>query len=176
MGSLHSDDVLGHGTVPACKHCGSERVVKDAWACWNPASGLWEIENVFDQEFCQVCERETTLVWNRNDGDPRGAVRELNDRFRQDGLGHGSVVVTSGLQAHGPEFLLRAVDAVRSFDAFTTENDPWGEHDYGAVEIDGETVFWKIDCYDATLTMASENPGNDGLTHRVLTIMLASEY
>ena len=22
------------GSVPRCKACGSERVVKDAWACW----------------------------------------------------------------------------------------------------------------------------------------------
>jgi len=60
--------------------------------------------------------------------------------------------------------------------AHLAHNDPWGEHDFGAVEIDGEKAFWKIDCYDRTLTAGSENPANEALTHRVLTIMLASEY
>jgi hypothetical protein len=73
-------------------------------------------------------------------------------------------------------FIRKAVDAVRAFDAFTDDNDPWGEHDFGAVEIDGEKVFWKIDAYDPSLTTVSENPANEAKTYRVLTIMLAREY
>ena len=176
MGVLQ-DDVAGDvGAVPVCKTCGSERVVRDAWASWNPQSGLWELENVFDQNYCQRCEGETHFVWKRVDGAPRGAIRELNDRLRRDGLGNGSVVVTEGLQARGPEFLRKAIDAIRTFDSFDEKNDPWGEHDCGAVEIEGEKVFWKIDAYDRTLTRGSENPANEAVTHRVLTIMLASEY
>ena len=68
------------------------------------------------------------------------------------------------------------VEAVRSFDAFSEDNDPWGEHDFGAIEIGGQKIFWKLDCYDPTLTYQSENAANEALTHRVLTIMLASEY
>lgn len=176
MGNLQDDAIGDYGAVPVCRRCGSERVVKDAWACWNPASGLWDLQTVFDQEYCQACEGETEFVWKRNDGDPRGAVRELNDRFRRDGLGNGTVVVTRGLRAHGPEFLLKVIEAVRNFEGFNPDNDPWGERDFGAVVVDEQKIFWKIDCYDLSLTTASENPGNDGLTHRVLTIMLADEY
>ena len=59
---------------------------------------------------------------------------------------------------------------------FRTSNDPWGEHDFGAVEVRGEKVFFKIDYYTLDLNAGSENPANEGETHRVLTIMLASEY
>jgi hypothetical protein len=30
-------------------------------------------------------------------------------------------------------------------------NDPCGEHDFGAVHIEGETVFWKIDWYERAI-------------------------
>lgn len=176
MGVLQ-DGVEGDiGAVPVCKTCGSERVVKDAWACWNPETGLWDLENVFDNAFCHQCEGETSLVWKRKDAFHRTAVRELNDRFRTEGRGNGSLMITIGVKERGPDFLRQAFQAVRSFNDFSSDNDPWGEHDFGAVEIEGEKVFWKIDYYDRTLTTGSPNPANEGLTHRVLTIMLASEY
>ena len=61
-------DIEGEiGSVPSCKTCGSTRVVRDAWACWNAESGLWEIENVFDHAHCQKCEGETKLIWTQPD-------------------------------------------------------------------------------------------------------------
>ena len=177
MGHSQVDGIDSIGTVPVCKNCGSERVALDAWACWNPEYGMWELEHVFDDAHCHSCEDATTLVWKRLDGaGPRQAIRELNDRFRREGRGNGTVVVTSSVRALGQDFLQRAFQAVRDFDRFSEDNDPWGEHDYGAVEIDGEKVFWKLDYYDPTLTRGSENPANEAVTHRVLTIMLASEY
>ncbi|MCT8327927.1 DUF3768 domain-containing protein [Acidimangrovimonas sediminis] len=164
------------GTVPVCKACGSERVVKDAWACWNPKFGLWELETVFDHEHCHRCEGETTFVWQRIEATPRRRIRELNDRMRTMGQGVGSVVVTAGVTAHGPDFLRHVVEAVERFDGFDDDNDPWGEHDFGSVEVEGRKVLWKIDYYTPELTTGSENPANEGETHRVLTIMLASEY
>lgn len=164
------------GAVPRCKHCGSERVALDAWACWNPDSGLWELETVFDDEHCHACEGETRLVWTRPEQPPQQKIRELNDRLRRDGLGNGRVLITSGLQERGGEFVVEAVEAVRTFDAFSEDNDPWGEHDFGSVEIEGENVFFKIDYYNSDCTAGSEYPANEGVTHRVLTIMLASEY
>ena len=176
MGVLQEDNVGDIGAVPTCKTCGSERVARDAWACWNPESGLWELETVFDHAHCHQCEGETSLVWKRVDGEPRGAIRDLNDKFRRTGLGNGTVVITRGVQCQGPDFVQAAFQAVRSFDAFSEENDAWGEHDFGAVEIDGEKLFWKLDYYDPSLTVGSENPANEAVTHRVLTIMLACEY
>ncbi len=164
------------GTVPRCKSCGSERVVKDAWACFNPESGLWELEAVFDHEHCHQCEGDTKLVWSKQDEPPNQRIRELNDRFRTKGQGRGSIMLTRGIQELGGEFAVSVMSAVRSFDDFSDDNDPWGEHDFGAFTHDGQKIFWKLDYYDPSLTAGSENPANEGLTHRVLTIMLASEY
>ncbi|RMF34014.1 MAG: DUF3768 domain-containing protein [Alphaproteobacteria bacterium] len=174
---VSEDDVAGDiGAVPRCASCGSQRVVRDAWAAWNPDTGLWELSAVFDREFCQACEGETTFVWARQSEPPRGAIRELNDRFRTSGQGNGSVVITRALAAKGEAFVTEVLAAVRSFSAFSEDCDPWGEHDFGALEVAGEKIFWKIDYYDPSLSFGSENPANEALTHRVLTIMLASEY
>ena len=176
MGILQEEIEGDVGSVPRCQACGSERVARDAWACWNPESGLWELENVFDDAHCHHCEGETKLAWSRPEMPPNQKIRELNDRFRRDGLGNGSVMLTIGIQERGRDFAVAAIKAVREFDNFSYANDPWGEHDFGAIEIEGEKVFWKIDYYSPDLTAGSENPANEGVTHRVLTIMLASEH
>ncbi|WP_370276587.1 DUF3768 domain-containing protein [Roseovarius indicus] len=164
------------GEVPVCASCGSERVVTDAWACWNRDAGLWELENSFDDAYCHACEAETRLQWIRPDDPPNRRVRDLNDEFRTRGLGRGTVLVTKGISALGPEFVAKAVSAVRRFDDFTEDNDPWGEHDFGAIDLDEQKIFWKIDPYDLDLQDQSPNPANPAVTHRVLTIILASEY
>ena len=165
------------GTVPTCRSCGSERVVKDAWACWNAEFGLWELEAVLDHEHCHSCEAKTKLEWRAAEHPPNIRIRELNDLFRTHGLGRGTVLVTNGIQAAGAEFALAAINAVRSFDAFNDDNDPWGEHDFGAVEVSAEKVFFKFDYYASErLDAGSENPANERDTYRVLTIMLAGEY
>ena len=65
---------------------------------------------------------------------------------------------------------------VRSFDAFGEDNDPHGEHDFGAFDLCGERLFWKIDYYDKDLSFGSPEPADPAVTRRVLTIMLASDY
>ncbi|MGX9355019.1 DUF3768 domain-containing protein [Roseobacteraceae bacterium S113] len=176
MGILQEEIDGDIGSAPQCGRCGSERVARDAWACWNRESGLWELEHVFDEAHCHACEEATTLSWVRSAELVAKRVRELNDQLRQSGKGRGSIMLTSGLQGLGSEFVVAAVGAVRTFDGFSDENDPWGEHDFGSVDVDGEKVFFKIDYYDLSLQNGSENPANEGCTHRVLTIMLASEY
>jgi hypothetical protein len=176
MGLLQEAITGDVGSVPRCQTCGSERVTKDASVCFNPDSGLWELEAVFDPERCPQCESETTLVWSRQDAPPHLKIRELNDRFRKEGLGNGSVMLTIGIQALGDAPMQDVMLAVKEFSDFSDDNDPWGEHDFGAVEVSGEKVFWKIDYYSPDLNAGSENPANEGVTHRVLTIMLANEY
>ena len=71
-------------------------------------------------------------------------TRTLNDRLRTSLTG-GRVVMTAGVQGRGESFLARALVAVRSFNAFDADNDPYAEHDFGAFEIEGTRLFWKID-------------------------------
>ena len=102
-------------------------------------------------------------------------IRDLNDRLRLTGAG-GQVVVTSGVAERGREFVDAALQAVRTFTAFKPENDPYDEHDFGTVEVDGQDVYFKVDYYDAAMEQGSADPADPEVTTRVLTVMLAYEY
>ena len=102
-------------------------------------------------------------------------IRSLNDRFRQTFIG-GAVVITAGIAALDEATRQRIFAAVQTFNAFDEGNDPWAEHDFGAVEVDGQRVFFKLDYYDLTRAMHSEDPADPTKTERVMTIMLADEY
>ena len=88
----------------------------------------------------------------------------------------GRCVITSGIAELGPVAQIEITAKVREFDQFDRDNDPHGERDFGAFDYEGQKVFWKIDYYDPSLTYGSEDPADLAKTHRVLTIMLASEY
>ena len=109
-------------------------------------------------------------------------IRALNDELRTRPGGaeflytSGQVCITRGVATRGPDFMLKAVHAVRTFSDFTPDNDPHGEHDFGSFKIDGEQLNWKIDYYDLALEMGSAHPEDENQTRRVMTIMLASEY
>ena len=68
------------------------------------------------------------------------------------------------------------IQQVAQFEDFTEENNPHGEHDFGAFEIPGHQLFWKIDAYDVDYNMGSDDPTDLNKTRRVLTIMLAEEW
>lgn len=116
-------------------------------------------------------------------------IARLNDLARR-AMGIVCVVVaTEGILALSDADQSRLRELVETFDAFTPDNDPYGERDFGAIYqgVDGvwstlrpvdvaATVFWKIDAYDRELRFGSEDPADPAVTRRVLTIMLASEY
>ena len=106
-------------------------------------------------------------------------IAALNDAFRQrlGEPGSGKHYVRDGVASHGREFVMKAIAAVKAFDAFTPDNDPYGEHDFGSLVVDGAKLFWKIDYYDLRdPDLGSENPSDASVTERVITIMLAEEY
>lgn len=109
-------------------------------------------------------------------GDDKVArIRLLNDTFRKSFIG-GKTFMTRGIAALPEQEKTCILDKVRDFDTFTEDNDPYGEHDFGAFTHDGHKVFWKIDYYDLSMTWGSEDPSDAQQTVRVLTIMLANEY
>ena len=108
--------------------------------------------------------------------DARAAtIRALNDKFRQT-LQGGTVLMTAGIIALDADAQAEVLAAVRAFDAFNPDNDPWGEHDFGSLDVAGERVFFKIEYYDLTKAMHSDDPADPSKTERVMTIMLAGEY
>jgi hypothetical protein len=60
--------------------------------------------------------------------------------------------------------------------AHLAHNDPYGEHDFGALTVEDRKIFFKIDYYDRALAGGSPDPADPRVTTRVLTIMLAEEY
>ena len=115
------------------------------------------------------------MSYDQHDTARTATIRRLNDQFRQTFTG-GAVVITAGIAALDEATRQRIFAAVQSFDAFDEGNDPWHEHDFGAVEIDGERGFFKLAYYDLTRAMHSEDPADPAKTERVMTIMLADEY
>ena len=62
-------------------------------------------------------------------------------------------------------------------ETFGPEDDPEGRHDFGAVDVQGERVWFKIDLYaDEAMEWGSERPEDPALTYRVLTVMLPSDW
>jgi len=51
-----------------------------------------------------------------------------------------------------------------------------GEHDFGKVEYNGVSTFFKFDYYDKSLERGSPDPSDREVTERVMTVMLSSEY
>ena len=102
-------------------------------------------------------------------------IRVLNDRARQR-LDHCRWILTQGVLASDPITVSELLIAVEDFDAFTADNDPYAEHDFGAIKLRGNTFFWKFDYFDLDLQMHSPDPSDPAVTARVLTIMLAEEY
>ena len=102
-------------------------------------------------------------------------IRELNDAFRRTFVG-GAVMITAGVEAMPADQRCSLLQKVRAFDAFTEDNDPHHEHDFGSIDEGGVRCFWKIDYYDRATEMGSPDPTDPAVTTRVLTIMLAEEY
>jgi len=96
-------------------------------------------------------------------------ISMLNDKFRHSGFG---VTLTCGVQSVTD--LNGLMRAIREYEDFTEDNDPYGEHDFGSLVWQGDKIFWKIDYYNQTLDEWEDPLSQD--CKRVLTVMLADEY
>lgn len=114
-------------------------------------------------------------------------IAELNDIFRLTFFTPspgprpvpGRMVCTSGIAALPLQTQIAVWLEVSRFSDFEEGDDPYGEHDFGAFDMDGvpENIIWKIDYYaDETCETGAEVPSDPQASYRLLTIMLASEY
>ena len=106
--------------------------------------------------------------------DRRDAIASLNDTFRSSFIG-GRVFLTKGVAALDLARQARLMMAVKTAST-DIENDPWGEHDFGALNHQGVRYFWKIDYYALDSETLSPDPSDPAVTRRVLTVMRADEY
>ncbi len=103
-------------------------------------------------------------------------IQKLNDKFRKTGEG-GKLFFSEGISSLCITLRFEILTEVRSFDKFTEDNDPYGEHDLGSFEYpEVGKIFWKIDYYDLNLEYHSEDASDPFKTIRALTIMFADEY
>lgn len=105
----------------------------------------------------------------------RDKIRALNDHARQSFTGC-RVLITQGIAELDEDVVGEILAQVRSYDNFTADSDPYGEHDFGSFHCGDHQVFWKFDYYDLDLQMHSPDPTDETVTARVLTVMLADEY
>ncbi|WP_062228433.1 DUF3768 domain-containing protein [Aureimonas frigidaquae] len=102
-------------------------------------------------------------------------IAALNDQFRQT-LRGGAVFMTASVANISSVRLRRMMEAIRTFEGFCEEQDPYGEHDLGSIKDEDERFFWKIDYFDPSMRFGSQDPANPAITLRVMTIMRPEEY
>ena len=87
----------------------------------------------------------------------------------------GNVLITRSVDALPDDEQKRVLDAVKSFDSFSIENDPYLEHDFGLVL--SNTYYFKFDYFsNDEFEHGSDNPADPTRTHRLLTIARLDEY
>ena len=99
-----------------------------------------------------------------------------NDLFRTTFTGFGRVVLTESVSESKDQ--QKIITAVKRFNSFTPDNDPFGEKDCGIFKVNGEKFIWKIDYYEnekCEYGFAFEEDKPD-TAFRILTIMSASDY
>jgi hypothetical protein len=94
----------------------------------------------------------------------------FNDCFRRSLVFGGQTDLTAGVSVLDSDAKTALLRLVRAFEAFTHDNDPQGEHDFGATEHAGVRYFWKIDYYDLAKQFGSPDAADPAVTVRVLTI------
>jgi hypothetical protein len=123
--------------------------------------------------------------------DKTDRIRRLNDLARtQPQIVNATWVLTQGVnhlvmgdgertEPVRPEALARAAMLRKTIAEFATwepGSDPYSEHDFGAFDLFGERIFFKVDYYHPDHDTHAPDRASIELCRRVLTIMLADEY
>ena len=98
-------------------------------------------------------------------------IAKANDLLRTTFLS-GKVILTQSV-SKAPD-REDVITAVREFNDFNEDNDPYGEHDWGGFDVNGRRYFFKIDYYDQDYEYWADPTSSS--CKRVLTIMHADEY
>lgn len=102
-------------------------------------------------------------------------IARLNDQLRKTGAG-GTVMVTQNVRnitGFDPAALAATLATYQDFDP---HGDPHGERDFGTMTLWGYDLIWKVDYYDKGVNYGSDDPANPEITHRVLNVLLATDW
>lgn len=99
-------------------------------------------------------------------------VAVLNDAFRRT-LKGGSVKVSPGVLSLPDAELMEVIAKVSSYDDFNKTIDPNEEHNFGCFFHKGERYLFHITYCSEDMQHPSDDPSNDEITVRVLSISKA---
>lgn len=102
-------------------------------------------------------------------------IRQLNDQLRTL-RGSGEIHIVGALAEMDEETQKKVLTAIMTFAGFNDGDDPYGEHDFGAVTVAGERFMFKIDYYAPDLESGSDDPADPAKTVRVMSVFHASDY
>ena len=135
----------------------------------------WEnYDKKIPENFSEL-KAEIDQIISQENTDSTHKIRVLNDLLRVHSIG-GDILITAGIHAMTQNFQQRTIQAIRAFYAFTPDNDPYKEHDFGSLHLDKQSIYFKIDYYDKDKECGSESPDNPSITSRVMTVMFSHEY
>lgn len=109
-------------------------------------------------------------------------IARLNDRCRQGLDANARIMVTRTCLARitgdneGIAEVLAQAELLAAVRRYTFKPGDGPERDFGAFDLQGERVLFKIDYYDMALEFGSNDPADASITRRVLTVMLAEDY
>ena len=103
-------------------------------------------------------------------------IAQINDHFRRGDNSLGHWTLEASVEAMPQDKKQALIQAVRNYDNFTQDNDPYGEHDFGIIHQEGTEYFWLIDCYDQDRRYLATDPSDIQATTRVLVLTKAEEY
>lgn len=116
----------------------------------------------------------------------RNLIQQQNDKFRQESCFNeickeipGQVTVSQGVNAWSQsnvDLMQELLLGIATCKQFEEDNDPYGEHDFGAVTIGKAKFFWKISYYDRDYEYLADDPTDLAQCRRGLHIMMACEY
>lgn len=95
-----------------------------------------------------------------------------NDALRKAIITPTGRVMFSSMVAYSDDFPA-ILEAFKSFDNFTKDNDPYKEHDCAVFEVNGDQYLFKVDYWDQDLKYGVDQYMDEA--YRIITLMHVSE-
>ena len=102
-------------------------------------------------------------------------IARLNDKLRTTGTG-GTIMITQNVKRITGFDAATLAAVLANYEEFGPSSDPHRERDFGCLTLWRYDLLWKVDYYDSAAQFGSDDPTNPEVTHRVLTVMLASDW
>jgi hypothetical protein len=104
----------------------------------------------------------------------KAQVRQFNDSFRA-AITNDGIMLSEGVKELPIDVRAMAIRKVATFDAFSADNDPHGEHDFGGFDLAGKRFFWQLTRDNKLKPELRDDMGDATGTGQILAIRLSGE-